>query len=99
MGKLSRSDYSYYHSIHNRLFIRISSCSTSIFKTFVDMNSEGMSGTCRAMSKAYGAIKSIGLRPTINCEPTINILGAKSDLGLRSKKRTTINLSVKSLRY
>ena len=81
MGKLSRSDYSYYYSIHNRLFIRISSCSRSIFKSFVDMKSEGMSGTCRAMSKAYEAIKSIGLRPTINCEPTINILSTKSDLG------------------
>ena len=97
MGQLSRSDYSN-NSIHNRLFIRISSCNRSIFKSFVDMRNEGMSGTCRAMSKAYGAIKSIGLRPTINCEPSINMLGAKSDLGLRSTKQTTMNLSVKSLR-
>ena len=95
MGQSSRSDYSYY-SIHIRLFIRISS--RGMLKSFVDMKNEGMSCTCRAMSKAYGAIKSIGLRPTINCGPTINILGAKSDLGLRSTKRTTMNLSVKSLR-
>ena len=40
---------------HDRLFIRISSCSRSIFKSFVVMKNEGMSGTCRVMmSKAYG---------------------------------------------
>ena len=47
MGQSSRSDYSYY-SIHLRLFIRISS--RGMFKSFVDMKNEGMSGTCRAMS-------------------------------------------------
>ena len=48
---------------HDRLFIRISNCTRSIFKSFVDMKNEGMSGTwpCRAMIKAYGAIKSRGL--------------------------------------